>query len=918
MNKYIKQVIATLFVIFTTVIIIPNFSDIDAKGILRMSEPNLLHILSSVVIIAYLLYRIYKELSDNKLHEHKFTRTAIMIILAFLILVNNIIISTGATPLSVKLSILFRFLAILGLINVLENYVFKTIISKYKVVFTTLMSLFIILLFIFTFEFIPIIAAGYYLLGLVYLMLNFIQWHEEKSVMMKVRFCSVVLIAAGLINDVIVIVYNMSVEVSFIVSAMGIVIIYLGKLISVNQYYQIKLREIKALKVELTKLSNKNQEIEVSTTRVKNELASRFNMKQNYYENLELVIDVLNTNILVINEAFKVELSYGNAFNYDEVVGLEISKALFDVFNDEAQYFQSVLKKVFDAEDDVRENLFLSLLDQKLTIQNVSYAMQYYVMKKHNDEKVLIMHAEHQTTHDYMDQHHQEKDIANMVTAVVRNSEMFFSDLSSFIDFTKHITAVIDREDSLKDNIFKVLRRVHTYKGVFDQYNMSTTVRGIHDIENELFNTLHNIDGLTFDQFSRVLIAYDLESVLRTDMMILKQRIGERFFNYKTKLSVDITAFDRTYLSLSSLLGQDHQLVKEMAYLKQVDMKEILESYNEYVLRLAEDQGKLVDFVVKGDHVKINRKSYIGFFEGLIHILRNSVTHGVEYPDERTMLGKDRQATITCSVKHTNNVVQLLITDDGRGIDIKEIKNRLFILGKYTIEELEDLTDDEIANMVIEDGVTSYAAPTTVAGRGVGMGSIREIVDAVHGEIKVRSQRDVGVTYEINLPMSLKEPIIRVDSQKIVQDLCLQAERVLTKSERKSTLSSTWHYHKQNLNEELLFDVSAIVTVRSYLDRKIMITVDESFLFQLIGSYGMSIKYKGSNLKVMNEVVCLFIEDIIHRTVNALKGDQHNIEIQSPIVASQKIFDEVFNERLGRVAELDISEGKLRIIVLEH
>lgn len=918
MKKNIKQGIATLFMVFTIVIIISNISNMDVAGLLRLTESNIVHIMSSVVIIAYLLYKIYKELSDDGHQTYKLFRIGIMMVMAFLILVNNIIVSGHDSSFSLKISLLFRGLSILGLINVLESYVFKKMISKYKVIFTTWMFIWMILLWMISIEQMAVLMASYYFIGIAYLMFNFMSWSEEDSMMHQVTVFSIILIALGLMNDAIMIVYNVSIEMSFIVAAVGVVAIHLVKLLNVHKYHRACLKEIKNLRVELTKMTNENEAVEASALRVKNELASRFNRKQNYYENLELVIDVLNTNILVINEQFKVELSYGNAFNYDEVVGLEISKALFDVFNDEAQYFQSVLKKVFDAKDDVRENLFLSLLDQKLIIHNVSYTMQYYVMRKHNEEKVLIMHAEHQATHDYMDQHNQEKVIADMVTAVVRNSEMFFSDLSSFLDFAKGITTAVDESESLKDNIFRILRRVHTYKGVFDQYNMTSTVRGIHDIENELFNTLHNVDGLTLDAFSRMLVAYNLESVLRTDMSILKQRVGERFFNYKTKLSVDITAFDRTYLNLISNLGKEHELVTEMASLKQVEVKEILESYHEYVMRLSEDQGKKVKFVVKGDAIKINRKSYIGFFEGLIHILRNSITHGIEYPDERTYLNKSNIATITCSVKQMHDQIVITISDDGRGIDIKEIKNRLFILGKYSIEALDEMTDDEIANMVVEDGVTSYAAPTTVAGRGVGMGSIREIVEAVGGTINVHSKSHVGVTYKMTLPSTLQESIVRVDSSKIIRDLCLQGERVLTKSERKSTLSSTWHYYEQVMTKDLLWDVSASTIVRSYLERKILITADESFLFQLIGSYGMNIQYKGSNLKVMNEVMCLFSEDIIKRTVDNLKSDQHRVVVQPPCVIGSQIFEEQFYDRQACIAELDISEGKLRIVVLEN
>ncbi len=96
------------------------------------------------------------------------------------------------------------------------------------------------------------------------------------------------------------------------------------------------------------------------------------------------------------------------------------------------------------------------------------------------------------------------------------------------------------------------------------------------------------------------------------------------------------------------------------------------------------------------------------------------------------------------------------------------------------------------------------------------------------------------------------------------------------------------------------------------------ISADEAFLYQLIGSYGLHLKYKGSNLRVMNEAICMFIEDISGMTIESLSTEQQNVKLESACIMSNKMFSETCKGHTADVADLDISEGKLRIVVLTN
>lgn len=920
MKKYFVKVYSVVLFLIGFLLIAINFNKMSLNGLFKLLEGNISQIIASVVIVIYLLVKSYTEMSSRNKTQKNFLKLLILFILSSIFVAKAVFVSSsGAAAGTIRIELIFRYVGIIGMIYILDYYVVGSFMMIKRVVFTTVLGFLGLFTLFFTLDSLPLLSSLYYFFAVIYCLIILTAWKPNcEKYGEKAKSIALMIISLTLLNDLIFIMFGkFTIELSFMGASIGIIIVYASKMFQKYNDYKSKQIEITNLRSRIKKMESEQDVLKKNASHMKQELFSRFNQKQSYFENLELVLDVLNTNVLVVNDQFNIELAYGNAFNYDDLIGKEISMALFDVLNDDAQYFQSVVKKIFEAKDVVRENLFLSLLDQKLSIENLLYDMDYFIMKKNNNERVLIMHAEITNNRTRHINGNQDKEVTNIVTAIVKNSEMFFSDLSTYLEFCKKLTFYVKPEEAIKDNVFRVLRKVHTFKSVFDQYNMYATVRGINEIENELFNMLHNAESLNNGQLTKLLIGYDLESVLRTDMTMLKHQLGERFFEAKKKMSVDIVSFERVYLALEETLGKEHKLLKEIEALKQVDICEILESYEEYVLRIAKDQGKLIRFNVTGDRVKVDRYELVQFFESLIHILKNSVTHGVEYPDERIDAGKDSTATINCHVRVVKNFIHLSISDDGKGIDVKEIKNRLFILGKYSIEEIDALSDDVVCNMVIEDGVTTLSLPNAIAGRGVGMGSVKETVEEIGGQISVDSKRGFGVSYKISLPLETEFVIELMNSSDIRENICLQTERLLTKSEKKSTLSSTWYIKEGKITSMVLKDVTAFIIIKGQIDRKIAITADEKFIYQLLNTYGLQVKYNGSNMKVMNEVMGMFIEEVVLKSVEELKGNRQNINIEPSCIMSAHMFEEQCEGHDGQHAHLEIAEGNMSILVID-
>ena len=171
---------------------------------------------------------------------------------------------------------------------------------------------------------------------------------------------------------------------------------------------------------------------------------------------------------------------------------------------------------------------------------------------------------------------------------------------------------------------------------------------------------------------------------------------------------------------------------------------------------LCRDQGKEADLVVQGDEVEIDKRILEEMKIPLIHLLRNSVDHGIEAPDERRRLGKPSRATITLAVSRVNgNKVELLVSDDGAGIDAGKVKASAVEHGVLTADAARQLGEAEAQRLIFEADVTTSPMITRLSGRGLGLAIVREKTEKLGGTVSVESQSRQGTQFSIVLPSTL-------------------------------------------------------------------------------------------------------------------------------------------------------------------
>ncbi len=200
-------------------------------------------------------------------------------------------------------------------------------------------------------------------------------------------------------------------------------------------------------------------------------------------------------------------------------------------------------------------------------------------------------------------------------------------------------------------------------------------------------------------------------------------------------------------------------LVEEMKYeilkTKMVQFATVFSRLKRVVRKTSEEKGKKITFKIKGEDVDFDRRVMEEIYDPLIHALRNAVDHGIENAEERKSAGKPEVGNITLSTSQKGNEIEVEIADDGRGINLDEIKSVAVARKLVSSEKAESLSDKECCDFLFSPGFTTKKEITKVSGMGVGMDVINNNIKKLNGQIRIESEIGKGMKLKIKIPSDL-------------------------------------------------------------------------------------------------------------------------------------------------------------------
>jgi two-component system, chemotaxis family, sensor kinase CheA len=197
------------------------------------------------------------------------------------------------------------------------------------------------------------------------------------------------------------------------------------------------------------------------------------------------------------------------------------------------------------------------------------------------------------------------------------------------------------------------------------------------------------------------------------------------------------------------------QLQEEVMHIRMLPVANVFKKFPRMVRDMAQKTGKEIDLIIKGQETELDRSVIEEINDPLIHLIRNSVDHGVELPDVREKIGKSRRGTITLSARHDQGRIVISVEDDGGGINIEKIKAMSVKKGTITQAEADSMSDEKAIDLIFESGLSTAEKVTDISGRGVGMDIVRSNIERLNGSILVESKMGSGSVFQIILPLTL-------------------------------------------------------------------------------------------------------------------------------------------------------------------
>ena len=209
------------------------------------------------------------------------------------------------------------------------------------------------------------------------------------------------------------------------------------------------------------------------------------------------------------------------------------------------------------------------------------------------------------------------------------------------------------------------------------------------------------------------------------------------------------------YERLEQLERHIRDMQDSIMSIRMVPMESIYSKFPKVVRDISKKLSKKVDFKHFGDNVEIDKAMIEGLTDPLMHIIRNSLDHGIETPEDRIASGKSEMGEITISAEQANGQMIITIADDGKGIDGERVALKALDNGLIDENQYSKMTDNEKAMLVFGAGVSTADEITDISGRGVGMDVVKTNIQKLGGAINLDTTLGVGTTITIMLPLTL-------------------------------------------------------------------------------------------------------------------------------------------------------------------
>ena len=347
-------------------------------------------------------------------------------------------------------------------------------------------------------------------------------------------------------------------------------------------------------------------------------------------------------------------------------------------------------------------------------------------------------------------------------------SQVISIDQEKFVEFIQSAYKFLDENEQLISKNAKknpevlalLFRNMHTIKGNARTYGLSTITDKVHNAENT-YSALRSDDSEAWDQARLSNELKSVETILEEYVDVCKNVLSRDIKNQDEERSYTIKSSELDNIfNLIQSLNEDQNLNEQsriqankvesiISSLNSVSFQDAIadtcSSLNSIALQLEKSEPK-IEF--SGGDIAINKES-IGLLNNVFsHILRNSIDHGIESPQERTSKGKPEHGTISIDVQKLNKSLSIHIKDDGQGLNLQKLQEKGEEVGILKIGEIPSVS--QLATLIFESGMSTKQEVSSISGRGVGMDAVKKFIEERGGSVTIKTESDINSGQFIN------------------------------------------------------------------------------------------------------------------------------------------------------------------------
>ncbi|MBC7660600.1 MAG: Hpt domain-containing protein [Chitinophagaceae bacterium] len=337
-----------------------------------------------------------------------------------------------------------------------------------------------------------------------------------------------------------------------------------------------------------------------------------------------------------------------------------------------------------------------------------------------------------------------------------------------------------------KDHASRLFRAVHTIKANARLFKLDSIQDVAHHVETYLDelrqgkikinpNTLQELT-LRMQSISEEVYSY---ASLRKEILNTTDRNSGINLRYRVQWVRSLMSQFATLISDPVIEKEPLALIQKefgraMSSFDRSSLRDYIRGYDAMLQEMSVELGKEVVLLTEIEFHHFDSLILTRVNDILLHCMRNAIDHGIEFPDDREKLGKPRKGTITIATRERNGMVEVVLKDDGRGIDVDKVRQRAVELGILGQDQARLMSDEDIVPLLFNVGVSTATTVTEISGRGLGMDVVRDAIYGMNGQLKLSFEKGQSTMISFLLPTASEDymaPLAIHDIRDLIEDV---------------------------------------------------------------------------------------------------------------------------------------------------